>query len=73
MTEIYYDYPDFYKIDLIASGIANHVFWKWLSQNDITDEDYFYHPQLAGIVYFVEEEMAMACKLLGTKDGKSII
>ena len=68
MAEKIYDYLDFYKVDLMALGITQNAFCDWAIANEISGEsDYFMHPQIAGVVYFVDEDHAMACKLLWTK------
>lgn len=73
MTEKVYDYLDFYKVDLMVYGITQTAFCDWANVNDISEvNDYFWHPQIAGLVYFVDEDIAAACKLLATKYDESV-
>lgn len=64
---------DFHKVDLMALGITQNAFHEWAHTNEISGEsDYFMHPRVAGLAYFVDEDTAAGCKLLATKYDKDI-
>ena len=52
-----------HRFDLNIMNISRMLFRRWLKENDISDDDWFDDDYMIDVIYFCNDETAIAFKL----------